>query len=240
MKEYYTRYDERYKAVYAAGAERWGHNPKDEELTHELTQWVNKYALKGKRIIEYAAGEGAGGYVLCSLGCDYTGIEISEAACEKARSLLSGFPHARVIAMDMVKECAQADAYDAAFDSMGIHMLITDAHRKAYLKNMFTSLKKGAPAFFFHECYLEDAYSGSVDSLDEWAEITKSDYSSKEERTVQETGQTVLLPRLPARPKNKQDYIKEFEDAGFIVDEFINIGESRKCIYAASIHVHKP
>ena len=219
MKEYYTLYDERYKAVYAAGAERWGHDPEDEELTDELTKWVKKHALSGKHVIEYAAGEGAGGYILSSLGCDYTGIEISKAACEKAWKLLSGFPRARIITMDMVKQRAESDFYDAALDSMGLHMLITDEHRRAYLKNVFDSLKKGAPAFFFHECYLE---------------------TSKEERTVSETGQTVLLSRLPARPKTKPDYIAEFEEAGFIVDEFINIGESRKCIYAASIHVHKP
>ena len=109
-----------------------------------------------------------------------------------------------------------------------------------YLKNVFSSLKSGAPAFFFHECYREDAYSGKVSSLSEWASITKTDYEIPEERTIGETGKTVLLPRLPARPKNKQDYIKEFEEAGFIVDEFIEIGESRKCLFAASIHVHKP
>ena len=94
MNEYYTRYDARYKAVYEAGAERWGHDPKDTELTQELTKWVNLHALKGKNIIEFAAGEGAGGYVLSSLGCIYTGVEISPAAVKKAEALLSPFKNA--------------------------------------------------------------------------------------------------------------------------------------------------
>lgn len=240
MNEYYALYDARYQSVYEAGADRWGHDPNDPELTRALTEWVQKYSLSGKHVIEYAAGEGAGGYVLSSLGCRYTGVELSKAAVKKAEALLAPFKNARLLVMDMVKERAEESFYDAAFDCMGIHMLITDEHRRKYLKNVFSALKSGAPALFFHECHTPDAYSGPVSSLADWVKITGTDYSAPEERSIGQSGKTVSLPRLPARPKNKRDYISEFEEAGFTVDEFIDLGDSQKCLYAATISVHKP
>lgn len=55
-KPYYTSYENRYKAVYAAGAERWGPSPEDGELNTVLTDWVKKNKLTGRSIIEFACG----------------------------------------------------------------------------------------------------------------------------------------------------------------------------------------
>ena len=59
---YYMAYENRYQKVYEAGAERWGHSPDDVELIATLTKWVDENQLKGKRIIEFACGEGSSGW----------------------------------------------------------------------------------------------------------------------------------------------------------------------------------
>ena len=81
---YHLSYEARYKKVYAAGADYWGHTPDDEELTEVLTGWVARHNLKGKRIIEFFCGEGASGVILSKLGCIYHGVDISPTALEKA------------------------------------------------------------------------------------------------------------------------------------------------------------
>ena len=151
---YYLAYEKRYRAVYSAGVERWGHSPDDKVLFDTLKRWVEENSLAGKRVIEYACGEGACGVILSDLGCIYHGVDISPSAVEKSRQTLDGFPNATVDVMDMVKERTN-DKYDAALDCMGLHMLITDSDRSRYLKNAYDSLHEGAPMLFFREsCFL--------------------------------------------------------------------------------------
>lgn len=240
-KQYYQSYEERYRAVQSVSEDiLWGHTPEDEELRAFLSGWVEKNGLQGKRIVEFCCGEGGSGVVLSQLGCPYQGYDIAPTAVRKANLLLKDFPSASADLRNLVNEPLPACAFDAAFDSMGLHMLVTDSDRSAYLRNMFACLRPGSPAFFFHQSYREDAYSGPVASFEEWKAITGCDYTAPQERTIGDSGKTVLIPLVPARAKNRTDYIAEMEQAGFIVDEFIEMGENRKCVYSASLFVHKP
>ena len=71
QQPYYLAYEKRYRAVFEAGAERWGHSPDDQELFNALKEWVTANHLTGKSIIEFACGEGAGGIIPVS----YTHLE---------------------------------------------------------------------------------------------------------------------------------------------------------------------
>ena len=235
---YYMAYENRYQKVFAAGAACWGHSPDDEILIRALSRWVADNNLKGKRIIEYACGEGSCGIILSKLGCIYHGIDIAPSAVEHASLALAGFPGASVSRLDMVNERVN-EKYDAALDVMGFHMLVTDDDRRKYLENVSGSLKSGAPALFFHEVYRKDAYSGPVSSFDEWKQISGSDYETPEPRQVMGSNIVVNIPLVPARAKNKADYIAEMEAAGFVVDEFIEMDINMQCPYSASIYVHK-
>ena len=137
---YYLAYENRYKKVYEAGADYWGHTPNDNELTEYLTEWVNKHNLKGKRIIEFFCGEGASGVILSKLGCIYHGVDIAPSALQKAKNSLMDFPTATVAELNVVLDKIYG-LYDAAVDIMGFHMLVTDPDRTAYLKNAFSCLK---------------------------------------------------------------------------------------------------
>ena len=246
MKEpYYMAYEKRYRAVLEAGADHWGHSEGDPVLRETLKNWVEENGLTGKKIVEFACGEGACGVILSELGCIYQGYDISPTAVEQAKKALSAYPNASVDALDMVKEKA-AGTYDAALDCMGLHMLVTDGDRAAYLQNARQVLRDGAPMLFFREAYRnglggESAYKGSVSSFDEWKAISGSDYDTPQVRTAtSETGTVeVLIPLVPARAKDREDYIEEMERAGFAVENFIEMADSDAIPYSVSVYVRK-
>lgn len=244
-KPYYTAYEKRYRAVFEAGAESWGHSSCDPVLRETLKNWVEENALAGKRIVEFACGEGACGVILSELGCIYQGYDISPTAINKAKENLSQYKTASADVLDMVKEKASG-TYDAALDCMGLHMLVTDADRKTYLQNARQVLRDGAPMLFFREAYRnglggESAYKGEVRTFDEWKTISKTDYDTPQVRTAKsEKGPVeVLIPIVPARAKDKEDYLAEMERAGFAVEAFIEMADSDAIPLSASIFARK-
>ena len=240
-KPYYTAYESRYKKVYEAGGDTWGHTPNDEELIEYLTEWVNKYSLKGKKIIEFACGEGASGVILSKLGCIYHGIDIAPSAVEKAKDLLIDFPDASVSLLDMVNQPIEG-LYDAALDVAGFHMLVTDPDRMNYLKNAFSCLKNNAPMFFFRELYSQDADDGYIGTFDEWLAITKNDYTATRKMFLSKDGKDIEihLPYVPGRSKSKDGYTRELTETGFIVDSIVEMPPSHKTPDSVSIYVSKP
>lgn len=244
MKEpYYLAYEKRYQAVFSAGAERWGHSPDDEVLYNTLRSWVEENNLRGKSIIEYACGEGACGVILSELGCIYHGVDISPSAIEKSKEALKKYPNATVEVLDMVKGSVK-EKYDAALDCMGFHMLITESDRNCYLKNAYGSLKENAPMLFFRESYRRNgAYHGVVSSIEEWEQITGEDYKTPQLRQVRSSDNEetieVFIPLVPARAKDRDGYMEEFEKVGFDVENFIEMGVSTAIPYSASIYVRK-
>lgn len=234
-------YEKRYRKVYEAGVGRWGHSPDDEELRSTLIAWVDKNNLRGKRIIEFACGEGASGIILSELGCIYHGVDISPSAVEKGRAALIEYPDAVVSLLDMVNH--QIDGtYDAGLDVMGLHMLITDEDRNKYLKNAYACLKNGAPMLFFRESFRVNAYDGTVESFDEWKSISGSDYDKPEKRVVQNNGKDieVYIPLIPARAKTKEGYEAEMKEVGFVIDRFREMEIDQQIVYSATFYVHKP
>jgi len=239
-ENYYMAYETRYQKAYEAGAEFWGHDPDDKELIDVLTDWVNNNNLKGKRIIEFACGEGASGVIFSKLGCIYHGVDISPTVVNKAKNLLKDYPNAKVKQLNMVSQKLD-ETYDAALDVMGFHMLVTDPDRENYLKNVFSCLKNCAPMFFFRELYDEDADETYINSFDEWLSVTNNDYTVPRKMYFKKDDQDVeiQIPYVPGRSKTKDGYMREITNAEFIVDSIVEMPESRKVIKSVSIHVHK-
>ena len=238
---YYLAYEERYRKVFGAGVERWGHSPDDALLLSILQRWVNDNNLRGKRVIEFACGEGACGLILSKIGCGYRGVDIAPSAVEKAKAALKDIQTAKVSQLDMVHQ-SLGETFDAALDVMGIHMLVTDADRINYLKNVYDSLISGSPVLFFRESYSLKAYEGKVDNFEEWKAISCCNYNEPEKRIVKcgDKEVEVFIPLVPARTKSKSGYIREFQNAGFVVDKFIEMNLNHECPFSASIFAHKP
>ncbi|MDR0897194.1 MAG: class I SAM-dependent methyltransferase [Oscillospiraceae bacterium] len=239
-KPYYLAYEKRYQAVFAAGIPRWGHADDDSALNEALADWVKANGLVGKRVIEYACGEGAAGVILSRLGCVYCGVDIAPSAVQKATEALADYPNATVRQLDMVNERVSGQ-FDAALDVMGLHMLVTDDDRAKYLANVAAALKPNAPALFFRENYRADAPSCTIHTLEEWLRVTGDDYATPQlrEALVDGVKHTVSIPLVPARAKNRADYIAEMEAAGFQVDRFVEMESSRAIIHSASVYVRK-
>ncbi len=241
-KPYYMAYEDRYQRVFAAGIELWGHSPDDEILVRTLAAWVEENDLAGKTVVEFACGEGAAGVILAKLGVRYRGVDIAPSAVEKARGRLRDFPDAQVEILDMVKETAgQPETFDAALDCMGFHMILTDADRDAYLKNACTVLKSGAPMLFFRESYRENAYTGVVESFEQWKEITGDDYTTPQLRSNKAgpDGREVWIPCVPARARNREGYLTELDRAGFAVENFKIMDQNSAIPYSVSIYARK-
>lgn len=240
-KPYYFAYENRYQKVFEAGIKCWGHSPEDEAFLFILEGWVAQNDLTGKRVIEFACGEGACGVILSKLGCSYRGVDIAPSAVEKARDRLKDFPDAQISVLDMVKETVN-ETYDAAIDCMGLHMLVTEHEREAYLQNAFHALKPGAPMLFFRESYRENAYDGVCNTFEQWKEISGEDYETPGVRYGQGKGEKIKvhIPLVPARAKNKEGYLKEMKSVGFLVEDFIEMDQNNNHPYSASIYVRKP
>ena len=240
-KLYYEAYEDRYRKAYAAGAVRWGHGPDDEALRVLLERWVDTYGLAGKRVLEFACGEGASGVILSQLGCVYHGVDLAPSALERAREALAGCPNATVSRLDMVRE-AMEGPYDAALDVMGLHMLITDADRAAYLRNACGCLAPGAPMLFYRESYGAEAWEGTVDSVEQWKQIHNLDLDTPEARTAQgPSGDVeVWVPLLAARPRSREGYLAELTAAGFTMDWFELETVNEQIVRGASFCARKP
>lgn len=234
--EYYKAYEKRYQAVYDADVELWGNSEKDVILAETIKNWVEDNELRGKRVIEFACGEGSCGILLSELGVIYCGVDIAPTAVKKAKERLKRFPDARVEVIDMVKE-APKEKFDAALDVMGFHMIVTDDDRKRYLKNAYSCLNDHAPMLFFRESYSEEAEVNRVESFADFQNLTGSDYETPQKRTV--NGMEVYIPLLPARARSKEGYMTELEAAGFSMEAFERSKENGAILRSADIYVRK-
>lgn len=241
MEAYYKKYEQRYQAVYAAGADLWGYTPENEDLNYVLKEWVREQQLVGKRVLELCCGEGSAGVILSKLGCCYYGVDVSPSAIKTAEQQLAPYPDAKVAQLDLVTEQLQGQ-FDAVFDAMGFHMLLTDQDRTAYLKNVYRVLKPGAPMLFFRESYQEDGYEGDVSSYDQYIEILGGGYDKPVKKYAKKGNEKVevMIPRMPGRHRSEAGYRKELTEAGFIVNDFqVECGWNGVRPFA-SIWVHKP
>lgn len=138
--------------------------------------------------------------------------------------------------------CRPEGTFDAAFDVMGLHMLITEGDRDRYLKNAFDCLRAGAPMLFYRESYRQEEDERPVGSYEEWVSRTGCDYKTPELRKTTDCGREkeVMLPLIAARARSKEGYLGEMRRAGFLPDDFRPDAPNDQCVCSASFCVHKP
>jgi len=221
-KPYYTAYGKRYRSAYEQGADHWLFPPEIEEIQKKVRKYVEHFKLVGKKVVEFGCGEGIAGLEFVKLGCIYQGYDIAPAAIEKATALLSEYSHAKTSLHDVVLGDFPEEAFDVGIDIACLHMLITDADRKKYLRNIYKCLKPGATMCFVKLHYRDDIYDGEVTSYEQWLKLTGEDVDTPQKRVASKDGGEfpVMMPNIAARPRTERGYREELTEAGFEIMEF--------------------
>ncbi len=224
-KHYYTAYDKRYRAVFEQGADHWLFLPDYETIKITIHDFVSRFGLKGKKIIDFGCGEGLGGFEFAKLGCIYKGFDVAPAAINKARALLSSYQNAQVEVFDVVREEIPKTTSDAGIDIACLHMLVTDVDRHKYLTNVSNCLITGAPMLFAHQRLENTEYNGQVKNYTQWLKISGNDVDTPRERTAVKAGQVILvkIPLIASRPRTENGYRNELENHGFEIQELTRI-----------------
>ncbi|MGN1345698.1 MAG: hypothetical protein ACI4V1_02870, partial [Eubacteriales bacterium] len=89
--------------------------------------------------------------------------------------------------------------------------------------------------------YRENAYTGTVESFEQWKKNTGEDYTTPQLRSDKDgkSGKSVWIPLVPARARNKDGYRSELERAGFTVESFAEMDQSSAIPFSISIYARK-
>lgn len=224
---YYKLYESRYRRVYEQGIDYWTNLPEEvQDHLEQLRAFLKFAGLKPDRhrILEAGCGEGHLARELVALGFDYTGIDISPAALEKASKRLKEAGLSGNLVLGDITQLTRSfgdNSFDAAIDNMCLHMLVVDSDRQAYLTGLMRVLKPGSLAYFNENCQDEE-YDGKIATFEEYLRAFQPDLATEEERDAYSGGQYVKirLPRVPARPRSYEGYKQEFIEAGFTIEHF--------------------
>jgi SAM-dependent methyltransferase len=218
-------YEERYKQVFAAGAQYWN-DPRPNIYLSRVMDQLPAHS----RCIEFGCGEGYQAYLMASRGHFVTAIDLSITAIEKAIRNTPENLYIEFITGDVTEAFSlnlRAESYDLAVDIGCLHMMTEDEDRTNYLKLVYTVLKRGGQFFLENGLDIGDISPESEDEAKRIDEIRKSyieavkaqQSSTPLPRTIVTANgvKEVLLPLCPARMISLKDYVQELEHHGFQV-----------------------
>ena len=167
---YFKAYDHNYRVAYEEGLAFLGEGG-SQGVLRRLEGMLRKITRlpPETRILDVGCGDGTVGLFVAGLGYRYLGIDISEAAIERARqrSADAGADAGFRVANALDPESLPADGFDVVVDCSCYHMLVVDAHRKIYLRNVRRAMRDGGYFILFGSHDLE-AYEGPVGSFVEF------------------------------------------------------------------------
>ena len=159
LPDYYYGYDERYAAVYAAGAETW----EPPEPNDVLRRVLDALEIRACTVIDLGCGEGRDAIYLAGRGFTVTAVDVSRAALDKGRerARFDGvdveFLERDVIYLDNLPR----GTFDLALNMGCLHM-IPDPHlRAAHLRGVHDLLRPGGRFVLAHcrQRWLEGFFS---------------------------------------------------------------------------------
>ena len=241
-KPYYTAYEKRYRAVYKQGLPYWTANPSDlKSIILTIDGFLSHHRIAPQsHIAEFGCGEGFVGVYILAQGFEYTGIDISPAALEKATERIAPYgDRGLLLCADLLNITSfTEETYDVGIDVGCLQMFVTDADRQLYLNNLYRMLKPGAPVLFCRAAFDADAIEDPIDSYDRWLTVAKQDVDMPELRNAYKDGlpYPIQLPNIAQRPRNLVHYEQELEFAGF---EYLT-GRISSTGVQATFEVRKP
>ncbi len=176
---YFKAYDHNYRVAYEEGLAFLGEGG-SQGVLRRLKGMLGRipHSPTQTRILDVGCGDGTVGIFLGGLGYRYLGIDISEAAIERAtqRSADAGADAGFRVANALDPESLPADGFDIVVDCSCFHMLVVDAHRKDYLGNVRRAMRDGG-YFILFGSHDTNACEGPVDSFAEFCRKTGANTS---------------------------------------------------------------
>lgn len=219
---YYKAYDHNYRVAYEEGLTYAGEGGSQKDL-ERLRRMLGRipHDPRDTGILDLGCGDGTTGLFLAGLGYRYLGIDVSEAAIERAkcRCAEAGTGARFVVANVLDPDSFPGRGFDIVVDCYCLNMLVVDAHRKAYLENVRRAMASSG-YFILFGARDKAPCEGPVDSFAEFCMNTGANTSGVpfqkrkgiEWRNVR--GRKVFLM---GRPKSLKGYQEELTAAGFAI-----------------------
>ena len=220
-RSYYRAYDHNYRVAYEEGFTYLGEGASQKgdlkPLEGMLRRFPHSPAETG--ILDLGCGDGTVGIFLAGMGYRYLGVDVSEAAVEQARQRSAevgadaGFRVADALDPDTLPD----GGFDVVVDCYCFHMLVVDAHRKRYLRNVMGIMRDGG-YFILFGSHDPEAFEGRVDSFAEFCRETGANTAGVPLQKRQGTrwqnvpGKSVFLM---GRSRSLKGYREELTAAGF-------------------------
>lgn len=224
-----TPYEERYRAVYGAGGDRFYSRQPSENLERFL---ASTKPSAGKALV-IGCGEGRNIQPFVARNWEVIGIDSAPSGLKRAGCDYAGCEKVRLIEADALEPLPlEADSIDMVVLVEFLHLIIDSDDRKRLMAEVFRVLKSGGKIFFENNGRLEAA---EVEYLQGGRIEPRTIQSSAGERRIQ-------LERLPTVMLNGATLRREIEQAGLVVDEissgtFQHPDTVREQII---VHGHKP
>ena len=220
-RSYYRAYDHNYRVAYEEGFTYLGEGASQKEDLKRLEGMLGRiqHSAAETGILDLGCGDGTVGIFLAGLGYRYLGIDISEAAIERARQRTAeaGADTRFEVANALDPDGLPAGGFDIVVDCFCFHMLVVDAHRKNYLRNIRRVMRDGG-YFILFGSHDEEAHEGPVDSFADFCRKTGANTSGVPLQKCQgDQWQNVNGKKvfLMGRGRSLKGYREELKAAGF-------------------------
>lgn len=223
---YYENYDQHYKRLYEQGIGYWSDSP--DHCKRNIQQVTSRIIAvrpspQGLSLLDIGCGEGHLAIPISDRGLTYVGVDCSPHAIAKGKGRVrEGDASIEFKVMDALSPDSEflKSRFDIVLDQACLHMFVVDHDRRVYLSNIKELMAEGGVFILSGQEHDEEAYDGEIRSIDEYERIFQHDLSKPKRWEAWNGAEwvTVELPGFACRRKRKESYVKEFEAAGFLIE----------------------
>lgn len=232
-KSYYTAYENKYRTVYEQGIKYWSNFPHEINDVFRTVDYFFDYIglSKNNRIIEFGCGEGYLAGYIASRGFNYTGIDISGSALDKAKSRCRDHCENISFIQGDITRAQQfiSTTYNAAVDISCLHILVLDKDREDYLMNANKIISGEGHMLFCRELYNPKATDLKFSAYKEWLLHSgqRVDENEIHEAVCDGKSVRVSIPVIAARPRSIKQYREELNRHNFNLIKIISKDRDR-------------